>query len=179
MELPTRRVKNIACRPTRGETVDRFVGLICSSALPTRRVIAKAERTALGPNNRFVVTNLKGRRAKYLYDKVYCARGEMENRIKEQQLYLFADRTSCHKFGANQFRLLLASAAYVLMNELRREGLKGTELERATCQTIRLKLLKIGAIVTISVRRLCVRMSSAFPRQRLFAQVAAALIAPG
>jgi len=140
-----------------------------------RRVIAKAERNALGPNNRFIVTNLRKYTPRYLYSELYCARGEMENRIKEQQLYMFADRTSCNKLIANQFRLLLASSAYVLMNELRRLGLKGTELERANCQTIRLKLLKIGAVIQTSVRRFWVRLSSYYPRQELYCKVAAAL----
>jgi hypothetical protein len=144
-----------------------------------RRVIAKAEHTKQGSNNRFIVTSLRSYTAKHLYDKLYCARGEMENRIKEQQLHLFADRTSCSKFMANQFRLMLASSAYVLVNELRRRGLKETAFARATCQTIRLKLLKIGAIVTLSVRRCYVRLSSAYPYQRIFTQVAAALRALG
>ena len=143
----------------------------------SRRVIAKAEHTTRGRNVRFIITSLSRGSPKRLYDRLYCARGAMENRIKEQQLDLFADRTSCSKFLANQFRLLLASAAYVLMNELRRQGLKETELERATCTTIRLKLLKIGAFVAISVRRFSVRLSCAFPRQQLFAQVLAQLTA--
>ena len=96
----------------------------------TRRVIAKAEHTDQGSNPRFVVTNLEGD-AQVLYDEVYCARGEMENRIKEQQLGLFADRTSCHRWWANQFRLLLSSCAYVLLEAIRRLGLAGTELARA------------------------------------------------
>ena len=106
-----------------------------------RRVIVKAEHTDQGRNPRFVVTNLTGD-AQALYDEVYCARGEMENRIKEQQLGLFADRTSCHGWWANQWRLLLSGLAYTLMETLRRIGLAGTELARAQCSTIRLKLLK-------------------------------------
>lgn len=111
-----------------------------------RRVIAKAEHSAQGANPRFVVTSLAGD-AQALYDEVYCARGEMENRIKEQQLGLFADRTSGHGWGANQFRLLLSSAAYVLMETIRRVGLCGSELARAQVTTIRLKVLKLGTVI--------------------------------
>ena len=136
-----------------------------------RRVIAKAEHLADGPNTRFVVTNLKGD-PQELYDRVYCARGEMENRIKEQQLGLFADRTSCHRFHANQFRLLLSSAAYVLVETLRRLGLKGTELADAQVTTIRLKLLKIGARVVTSVRRIVLHLAGGYPLKALFAEIA-------
>ncbi len=135
-----------------------------------RRVIVKAEHGDRGPNPRFVVTNLPGA-AKGLYEKVYCQRGEMENRIKEQQLALFADRTSCHAFAANQFRLLLSSAAYVLLDALRRVGLSNTPLARAQCQTIRLKVLKIGARITQSVRRVVLHLATGYPLQRLFAEV--------
>jgi hypothetical protein len=136
-----------------------------------RRVIAKAEHTAAGSNVRFVVTNLKGR-AQPLYDQVYCGRGDMENRIKEQQLYLFADRTSAHKWWANQFRLLLSSIAYVLVETLRRVGLRATELHHARVDTIRLKLLKIGALVTRTTRRIRLRLPTACPHQDLFWLVA-------
>ena len=136
-----------------------------------RRVIVKAECTKKGLNPRFVVTNLKGR-AKALYDGVYCARGEMENRIKEQQLGLFADRTSCRHWWANQFRLLLSSLAYTLIEAIRRLGLKGTELQRAQAGTIRLKLLKIGAVITRNTRRIRIHLSSACPYQDLFLLVA-------
>src|SRR5262252_1034874 len=98
----------------------------------------------------------------------YCARGEMENRIKEQQLELFADRTSTHYLKSNQLRLWLSSVAYVLMNEMRRLGLSGTEMEQAQCGTIRLKLLKIGAQVQVTVRRVIVRLASSYPFQELF-----------
>ena len=135
-----------------------------------RRVIVKAEHTAGGPNPRFVVTNLPGD-PQSLYDDRYCARGEMENRIKEQQLDLFAGRTSCHAFLANQFRLLLSSAAYLLVQSLRRLGLKGTELERAQAGTIRLKLLKIGARIVCSVRRVVLHLAGGYPFKRLFAHV--------
>ena len=118
-----------------------------------RRVIVKAEHLKQGSNTRFIVTNLSGD-SQELYDDLYCQRGDMENRIKEQQLYLFADRTSCHEFLSNQFRLMLSSAAYVLVETLRRVGLQGTELACAQVSTIRLKLLKIGARVCYSVRRI-------------------------
>jgi len=132
-----------------------------------RRVVAKAEWTRGGPNPRFVVTSLKPSEygARELYERVYCARGEMENRIKECQLDLFADRTSAATMRANQLRLWFASMAYVLMCALRRIGLKDTQFAAATCGTIRLKLLKIGAQVRISVRRIKLAMASAYPWQ--------------
>jgi hypothetical protein len=138
----------------------------------TRRVVAKAEYLAKGENPRFVVSNLAREiiEAAQLYEKVYCARGDMENRIKEQQLYLFADRTSSFAMRANQLRLYFSSIAYVLMSALRRQGLQGTEFAQAQCQTIRLKLLKIGAQVRISVRRIYVSLSSAYPYQDIFSQ---------
>jgi len=142
-----------------------------------RRVVGKAEYLFKGPNPRFVVTSLS--RAEYgaqaLYEDLYCARGDMENRIKEQQLGLFADRTSSSHFRANQLRLWFSSVAYVLLNELRRLGLKGTELERAQCWTIRNKLLKIGALVRISVRRVWIRFASGYPYKQLVTTVLANL----
>jgi hypothetical protein len=135
-----------------------------------RCIIGKAEHTSKGPNPRFVITSLRGD-AQKMYDGVYCQRGEMENRIKEQQLGLFADRTSCHKWWANQFRLLLSSAAYLLIEAIRRLGLQGTELAQAQVGTIRLKLLKIGAVVLRNTRRIQLLMSSAFPYQQIFAQL--------
>jgi DDE family transposase len=144
-----------------------------------RRVIAKAEHLVGDKANpRFIVTNLTGD-ARVLYEDVYCQRGNMENRIKEQQLGLFADRTSCHRFVANQFRVLLAAAAYVLVSHIRRVGLVGTDLERADVGTIRLKLFKIGAWVKRSVRRLVVKMASSYPWQLLFRTVATRLATPG
>ena len=136
-----------------------------------RRVIAKAEWTHGGPNPRFIVTSLKlaeidGRR---LYETVYCARGEMENRIKECQLDLFADRTSAATMRANQLRLWFAAMAYVLLTALRRIGLVHTQLAQATCGTIRLRLLKIGALVRTSCRRVKLAMASGFPCQPEFA----------
>jgi hypothetical protein len=132
-----------------------------------RRVIAKAEWTHGGANPRFIVTSLKRPQglAQFLYEKVYCARGEMENRIKECQADLFADRTSTATFRANQLRLWFASMAYVLLCALRRIGLQHTQFAQATCATIRLKLLKIGALVTLSVRRIKIAMASAYPWQ--------------
>jgi Transposase DDE domain group 1 len=144
-----------------------------------RRVIAKAEHLPGDKANpRFVVTNLADD-PQPLYEQRYCQRGDMENRIKEQQLGLFADRTSCHRFVANQFRVLLAAAAYVLVAHLRRVGLAGTELERAEVGTIRLKLFKVGAWVKRSVRRVVVRLASSYPWQELFAVVAQRLAQPG
>ena len=139
-----------------------------------RRVIVKAEHTDKGSNPRFVVTNLSGD-AQTLYDELYCARGEMENRIKEQQLGLFADRTSCHGWWANQWRLLLSGLAYTLLEALRRIGLAGTELARAQCGTIRLKLLKIGAVLVRNTRRVRFLLARSYPHQELFATVVARL----
>ncbi len=135
-----------------------------------RRVIVKAEHTEKGPNPRFVVTNVPGD-ADFLYDKIYCQRGEMENRIKEQQLGLFADRTSCKRFLANQFRVLLSAAAYVLMERLRRIGLAGTEMAKAQVSTIRLKLLKVASKAVVTVRRVVFQMSSSYPYRELFETV--------
>ena len=133
-----------------------------------RRVVAKAEFTGDEANPRFVVTSIRRAecKAKYLYEKVYCARGEMENRIKECQLDLYADRTSAATMRANQLRLWFHSMAYVLLCALRRIGLHDTQFAQATCGTIRLKLLKIGAIVRISVRRVKIAMASACPAAR-------------
>jgi Transposase DDE domain group 1 len=135
-----------------------------------RRVVAKAEQTGDKANPRFIVTSLsmQDHAARDLYEAIYCARGECENRIKECQLDLFADRLSNKTFRANQLRLWLASGAYVLMHALRRIGLKDTALAKACANTIRLKLLKIGAVVNISVRRIKLAMSEACPNQREF-----------
>jgi len=145
-----------------------------------RRVIGKAEHLDKGANPRFVVTSLTAADGdgKTLYEQTYCARGEMENRIKEQQLDLFADRTSTATMAANQLRLWFSSFAYVLMAALRRLGLQHSELEAATCGSIRLKLLKIGARVTVSVRRIKIAMASACPHQAAFALAHARLRAP-
>jgi len=138
-----------------------------------RRVVGKAEHLAKGANPRFVVTSLSAEAwpMKALYEQLYCARGEMENRIKEQQLCLFADRTSTHKLASNQLRLWFSSVAYILLNELRRLGLQGTELAHARCDTIRNKLLKIGAQIQVTVRRIWVRLASSYPYAALFTQI--------
>ena len=142
-----------------------------------RRVVAKAEHLAKGANPRFVVTSLScgQREAQALYEEDYCARGEMENRIKEQQLYLFADRTSCQTMRANQLRLYFSSIAYTLLQTLRRIGLKGTSMATARCDTIRLKLLKLGAQVRVTVRKVWVSFSQAYPYRQLFHEVLANL----
>jgi hypothetical protein len=138
-----------------------------------RRVVAKAEYTSKGENPRFVVTSLEAEQmdARSLYEDFYCARGEMENRIKEQQLGLFADRTSTALMRSNQIRLYFSGIAYCLMQALRELGLAGTEMAKAQCQTIRLRLLKIGARVRITARKLWISMASGHPAQALFAQV--------
>lgn len=138
-----------------------------------RRVIGKAEHLPKGSNPRFIVVHLpwKQEEAQVLYETLYCARGEMENRIKEQQLYLFAVRTSCHTMRANQLRLWLSGAAYVLMHRLRERGLANTHLARARCDTIRLKVLKIGAVVRVTVRRVWFSLAEGCPYQEIFAQV--------
>lgn len=138
-----------------------------------RRVVGKAEHLEKGSNPRFVVTSLSPEEyaARALYEDVYCARGEMENRIKEQQNHLFADRTSSSKMRANQLRLWFSSVAYLLMHSLRRMGLEGTELEKAQCNTIRLKLLKIGALIRVTVRRIWVSLSESYPYMRIFRRV--------
>lgn len=140
----------------------------------SRRVVAKAEHLEKGANPRFVVTTLSDE-PRPLYEQTYCARGEMENRIKEQQLCLFADRTSCETMRANQLRLWWSSFAYILMQSVRRLALKGTEMEKAQCSTIRLKLLKIGAQVRISARKVWVCLAEGCPCQALFLRAHEAL----
>jgi hypothetical protein len=142
-----------------------------------RKIIVKAERLPkVGDldgkeNTRYIVTNLEGT-PQSLYEDVHCARGDMENRIKEQQLMLFADRTSCHGFTANRFRLFLSSCAYVLLETIRRTALQGTELANAQCDTIRLKLFKIAAVVKESTRRILFSLPSSFPLSALWCRVA-------
>jgi len=145
-----------------------------------RRVVGKAEYTPEGSNPRFVITNLSIEEvaAKDLYEDWYCARGDMENRIKEQQLDLCADRTSTGTLRANQLRLWFATLAYLLINQLRQVGLKGTEWAKASCGTIRLRLFKIGALVKVTVRRVWISLSSAFPLAGLFHTVAQRLCHP-
>ena len=144
-------------------------------------MIVKAEHlrgAGAGKSNpRYVVTNLAGD-ARALYEDVYCQRGDSENRIKEQQLGLFADRTSCHAFLANSFRVLLAAAAYVLVEHIRRTALVGTELEKAEVGTIRLRLFRVAALVVTSVRRLVVRLSEGYVWRDLFALAARRLRLP-
>jgi hypothetical protein len=141
-----------------------------------RRLVAKAEQLEGKENPRYVVTNLGAEQwpAQKLYEDLYCVRGEMENRIKEQ-LSLFATRVSAETMRANQLRLYFAASAYVLLHGLRRLGLRGTQLERAQATTIRLRLLKIGAQIRITARKVWLSLASSFPLQPLFAQVWAAL----
>lgn len=136
-----------------------------------RRVIARLEHGPMGANPRYVVTNLPGD-GQQLYDRLYCQRGEMENRIKECQLNLFADRTSCHDWWPNQFRLILSSLAYVLIEAIRRLALNGTDMARAQAGTIRLRLLRIGAVVIRNSRRIRFHLSTACPDKSLFRLVA-------
>jgi hypothetical protein len=137
-----------------------------------RRVVAKAEHLDKGSNPRFIVTSIEMARmeASTLYEQLYCARGDMENRIKEQQLMLFADRTSAGKIRANQIRLYFSSAAYMLMQALRRLGLRGTQMATAQCNTIRLKLLKVGAQVKVTVRKVWISLAGGYPYVDLFYQ---------
>jgi hypothetical protein len=141
--------------------IDEFAYAADSWNTP-RRVITRLEHGAQGNNPRFVVTNLEGNPVQ-LYERLYCARGEAENRIKEAQLDLFGTRASCHRFAANQLRLLLAALAYTLMQRLRELALKGSELERATAATIRSRLLKIGAAIVRNTRRVRVLLASHHP----------------
>lgn len=141
-----------------------------------RRVIAKAEHMGEGPNPRFIVTNLEGD-PQMLYEQLYCARGEAENRIKEQQMGLFADRTSCHRFTANQFRVLLSAAAYTLVEYIRAKALHGTHLARAQVTRIRLELFKIGARVIVSARRFVLHLATGCPAQAIFRLAASRLMA--
>lgn len=142
-----------------------------------RRVMARIEYDAKGSNPRFIVSNLPGS-PQQLYYEFYCARGDMENRIKEQQLWLFADRTSSRSFLANQFRLIMSSAAYILLESLRRLGLKDTPWARIQSGTIRTKLLKIGARIVLSVRRIVLHLSTGYPYAQLFRDVAARITDP-
>ena len=139
-----------------------------------RRVIAKIEHTGKGMNPRFVVTNLSGEH-QAIYEDLYCARGEMENHIKEQQLDMFADRTSCHHWWPNQWRLLLSSLAYVLMERLRHHCLKSTVFAQLQVGTIRLKLLKVAAVILSNTRRIRLLLPSAYPYQDIFELVVARL----
>jgi hypothetical protein len=139
----------------------------------SRRVVGKAEYLDKGQNPRFIVTSLLQDQydARSLYEDLYCGRGDMENRIKEQQLCLFADRTSAATMRANQLRLWFSSVAYTLMTAMRRLGLKNTELASAQCDTIRLKLLKVGAQIRVTVRKVWVSLSQSWPYREIFAMV--------
>jgi hypothetical protein len=138
-----------------------------------RRVVAKAEHLDRSANPRFVVTTIEREKmeARTLYERLYCGRGDMENRIKEQQLWLFADRTSTGKMRANQLRLYFSSVAYMLMQALRRLGLQGTQMAAAQCSSIRLKLLKVGAQVKVTVRKVWFSLAGGYPYADLFYQV--------
>ena len=138
-----------------------------------RRVIGKAEYLAKGANPRFIVTSLSKEEydGRKLYEDTYCARGDMENRIKEQQLMLFADRTSAEDMRANQLRLYFSSMAYVMLSAMRRIGLAKTSFEGAQCNTIRLKLLKVGALVRITVRKIWMSFSQSYPYRDQFIKV--------
>ena len=138
-----------------------------------RRVAAKAEHIDGKENPRFVVTSLSAEQwtAQALYEELYCARGDMENRIKEQKSFLFADRTSAATMRANQLRLWFSSVAYLLMSALRRLGLKDTDLAKAQCDTIRLKLFKIGARIRVTARKIWISLSSSYPLAGLFARI--------
>jgi len=166
---------------TRTGQMARIFKNLCYQTVDTwsrmRRVVAKAEHLEKGSNPRFVVTSLPAKLfpAAVLYETLYCARGEMENRIKEQQMGLFADRTSTATMRGNQLRLYLSSIAYILMHDLRRLALKGTELEQAQCTTIRLKLLKIGAQIHVTFRRVWIRMAGGYPYVDAFRQALANL----
>jgi len=144
-----------------------------NSWIRERRLVAKAEYLSKGANPRFVVTSIEMQQieARTLYEQLYCGRGDMENRIKEQQLWLFADRTSAGKMRANQLRLYFSSVAYMLMQTLRRLGLRGTQMAKAQCNTIRLKLLKIGAQIKITTRKVWVSLAGGYPYTELFHQV--------
>jgi len=173
----TRREFEVTKQPTRAFVELRYRTRKTWSR--ERRVVAKVEHLAKGANPRFVVTSLpvEDREGRALYEQDYCGRGEMENRIKEQQLHLFADRTSASTMRANQIRLYCSSVAYLLLNALRRLGLDQTELTAAQCQTIRLKLLKIGGLVSVTARKVWVKLSSGWPYAEIFRQVHARLAA--
>jgi len=158
--LPSRRYKDFKYR-----TLDSWS---CE-----RRVVGKAEYLVDKPNARFVVSSLpiEAVAAQQLYENEYCARGEMENRIKEQKVFLFSDRTSAATMRANQLRLWFSSVAYLMMSALRRLGLKETDLAKAQCDTIRLKLFKIGARIKVTARKIWISLSSSYPLAGLFARI--------
>jgi hypothetical protein len=140
-----------------------------------RRIICKVEVAEKGDNIRFVVTNLQHGRKAYIYETIYCGRGQMENYIKDHKRFLHSDRLSCHKFEANQFRLFLHSAAYVLMHTLRTKGLQGTDWSRAQFDQIQLRVLKVGARIEELKTKIRVHFPSSFPLQAVYARVLANL----
>jgi hypothetical protein len=140
-----------------------------------RTMVARIEYNKHGASVRFIATNVNGY-SKRLYDKLYCPRGDMENKIKQQKLDLFSDRTSCHLFVSNQMRLIFSSFAYILIQALQDKVLKGTEIAKAYAGTVRNHLFKIGAVITRNTRRVRVMMSSAYPRQELFQKVVRKLV---
>lgn len=136
-----------------------------------RWMVGKAEYLEKGENPRFIVTNLNEKGNQKLYEEIYCARGEMENRIKEQQMGLFADRVSTEKMRSNQLRLYFSGMGYILMEALRRLGLKETEYAKAQCTTIRVKILKIGAQIKMSVRRIVLSLASGYPYKEILKRI--------
>jgi len=170
--------QNVATAPPNGRRLaaKAFFYQTRESWSRPRRMVAKAEHLEKGSNPRFVVTSLRAEHwpAQVLYGQLYCARGKMENRIKEQ-LMLFPDRTSTAFLRSNQTRLYFSSVAYLLMHALRRLGLRGTELAQAQCATIRLKFLKIGARIRVTVRRVWISLAEGNASAALFAGVYAQL----
>jgi hypothetical protein len=169
---PTRREAELIYEETGeyGRAYGDFTYQTLRSWTRARRVIGKAEYTRGKENPRFVVTSISADKMepRRVYEQEYCARGEMENRIKEQQLDLFADRTSTATLKANQLRLYFSSIAYLLLQGLRRLGLTGTEMAHAQCGTIRVKLLKIGTYLKVTVRKVWLSLSESYPYQDLF-----------
>jgi hypothetical protein len=163
-----------------GERVFKEFGYRAKSWKPDskRRVVCKAEYTLEGENARFVITNLPAKEfpMQALYEQIYCARGGMENRIKEQFLDLKAGRISTHYVRSNQLRMAFSTVAYLLMHHLRSRALQGTEMETATCGTLRQKLLKVGAVVRLSCRRMLVSISAAYPFQELWKLAASRIL---
>lgn len=170
LELPMKKAKEAFAATQKKQRLFSEFQYKAGSWSIERRVIGKAEITALGENPRYVVTNLSGE-PEDLYGKVYCARGDMENRIKEQQLELFADRTSCHKWWANQLRMILSAFSYILVEHIRDKFLQGSELAKAQVGTIRLKLFKIGAVIIRNTRRIKFLLSSSYPYQLIWDHV--------
>ena len=157
----------------KGEKVRHFTSFLyqARSWKKPRRIICKAEVSAAGENLRFVVTNLESSRSSFIYSTIYCARGRMENFIKDHKTFLHSDCTSCHSFAANQFRLFLHSAAYILLHTLAEKGLKGTKWARAQFNTLQNRILKVGARVKEMVTRVKFHLPTSFPLKELFATI--------